>query len=249
MIAAGHSVAWFGARREQRPDLVVTWGLGNPATLDQMRRLNARGVNVVGFDIGYWQRGRPSRKFRFSVNAAHPQATVMALDAPARPGTPPLRSDWSPEGRVVIVGMGYKSADTYGEARGEWERKTLKRVLEIYPAERIVFKPRPVGGIPSLPDIRTDTRHVTEVLRGAAVAICRHSNVAVDAIVAGVPAVADDGAAAAICPHVLTEGLKPLDTALRSRFLANLSWYQWTSEELRSAATWRAILERVEVAR
>ena len=60
-----------------------------------------------------------------------------------------------------------------------------------------------------------------------------HSNIAVDAIALGIPAVCVDGAAAAVCPAELPEEVRPFDPALRDRFLANLAWFQWAPSEAR----------------
>lgn len=231
------------AEKLDSANVVVTWGLGNPKAATVMQELVADGVSVVGWDLGYWERDGKLRKYRCSIDAIHPQAIVMRREREARPKTPKLIDTYNPLGPVLIIGMGFKSAETYYERPGVWEGTQLRKLREIFPDKRILFKPRPSGGLKRLPGVQAVTGPISQALRGASLAICRHSNVAVDAIIANVPAIADDGAAAAICPHDLRGDIAPLDIDTRTRFLSNLSWFQWTAAEMKQAGTWAAILE------
>ena len=243
---AGHVVE-ASLEVSEETECVVTWGLGHPASAGVMRGLVKCGVAVVGWDLGYWSR---STHYRVSVNAIHPQAIVMARRREARPGTPTLRSDDNPNGPIVLVGIGRKSAATYDEKPGEWERDTLQRIKDVFPSRRILFRPRERGScLAELPHTETVDGPIEGVLKGASLAVCRHSNVAVDAIIAGVPVIADDGAAAAICPHKIEAKPRKSSYEVRSQFLANLSWFQWSKVEMREPATWRAIAEMVEDAK
>lgn len=229
--------------------LVIAWGLGHPTAGAEMRKLVKAGASVVGWDLGYWEREGKNRKYRVSIDAIHPQSIVMRRERRPRGYIPPLRDDFAADGHIIIVGMGFKSAQTYAEAAGTWEGKTLKAVKELFPGRRIIFRPRPSGGLARLPGTDSIGGPISGVLKGAALAVCRHSNVAVDAIIANVPAIADDGAAASVCPHAIGASATPLDIDTRRRFLSNLSWFQWTAEEMRQAATWRAIIEMCADAR
>ena len=65
---------------------------------------------------------------------------------------------------------------------------------------------------------------IADLLRGASLAACRHSNVAVDAVVAGVPFEAVDGAAMWLAG-------KDYTPANRLDFLRRLAWWQWKASE------------------
>jgi hypothetical protein len=57
----------------------------------------------------------------------------------------------------------------------------------------------------------------------------------------GIPVVCRDGAAAAVCPNLLTDHPEPLSPDVRQRFLANLAWFQWRDDEAESL--WRFLQE------
>ena len=65
-------------------------------------------------------------------------------------------------------------------------------------------------------------------MRGARLVVCRHSNVAVDAVIAGVPVECEDGAA-----YWLRD--KPYTPEVRRDFLDRLAWWQWKPEECMKA--------------
>jgi hypothetical protein len=59
-------------------------------------------------------------------------------------------------------------------------------------------------------------------MRGCSLVVCRHSNVAIDACIAGVPVECDDGAAFALYRN----GPQPDENA-RREFLGRLAWWNW----------------------
>ena len=82
---------------------------------------------------------------------------------------------------------------------------------------------------------RSRHAHITpieQVLAGARLVVCRHSNVAVDAVIAGVPFECEDGAA------YWLQG-KPYTVENRLDLLHRLCWWQWTCYE--APAAWRFI--------
>lgn len=250
--ACAVGVRTIGAKTEITSDPVpdcawaITWGLGNPETLRKAEALINQGVKVIGWDLGYWHRSAPRPHYRLSINAVHPQALVMGVDRPPRPAAPKLRNDYDPNGHVLLVGMGRKSSDTYGEQLGQWERQQIQAIQKALPGRKIVFRPRPHGGLTELPGFEKVTGPIQEALRGASLAVCRHSNVAVDAIVAGIPAVADDGAAAAVCSHYVRSGLSPLPPEKARAFIDKLSWFQWAEDEMVKMETWGFIASQTD---
>jgi hypothetical protein len=71
---------------------------------------------------------------------------------------------------------------------------------------------------------------VVDALRGASLVICRHSNVAIDACIAGVPVECEDGAAY----WLYRRGSVPT-VAQRLDFLHRLCWWQWRFSEMDKA--------------
>jgi hypothetical protein len=71
--------------------------------------------------------------------------------------------------------------------------------------------------------IDTDTP-IAQLLRGASLVVARHSNVCLDAVQAGVPFEAEDGAAVWLQRREFTP-------ANRLEFLQRLAWWQWRAAE------------------
>lgn len=215
--AAGLSVVHTGRYASAAPWLLL-WGPGAPDRADAIRKHVADGGRALALDLAYWSR---HVKVRVSVDAPHPQAVVMARDLP---GTrlaldrPPTADLWDPSGPVVVAHIGRKAQIQYGAQVKEWEahQAAVAGVL----GRKVVHREKPRG--PAVP--------IDEALAGASAVVTWHSNVAVDAIRLGIPAVCQEGAAAAICPSglgVTQEMPRPLAPGLRDRFLQNLAWFQW----------------------
>lgn len=241
--AAGHSVAAV-QKPSGKARIVVIWGAGHPDIRAVMDGALDAGSHVIAWDLGYWQR---STHYRCSIDAVHPQATIMVREMPSerfdRLGVR-LRNDWNPNGHIVLVGMGWKCARMYAEPVGRWERETAIAIRERLRGRPIHFRPRPTGnGHCSHVDgcVTRAGGSIENVLKGASLVVCRHSNVAIDAIVAGIPVVAMDGAASAVCPTRIEDAGAPLADDVRIRFLRNLAWFNWSLSEMRQATTWRAI--------
>lgn len=231
-------------------DRLVLWGIGTPETGELAARARADGAHVVSLDLAYWGRqgSRYTRPYRMSVDAPHPHKFLMSMSRSAVRWDElglSLRSEHQEDGHVVLVGMGWKAARHYHEEVGHWERSTARLVSAAWPGRRLVFRPKPGDGrhCQGVPGIRTETGSVESMLRGAALVVCRHSNVGVDAILAGVPVSTEDGAAAA----VYSGGYEPravISDELRLEFVHNLAWFQWTEAEYATSTPW-AVVEQV----
>lgn len=218
-------------------DLSITWGLGHPEGQKLIADARKAGRRVIGFDLGYWNR---KDHFRVTFDHDHPQAFVMARDQTGvrwRSAGIALREDADPKGHILLIGTGHKTAATYGEPPGEWEQRTAKAVQQKYPGRRYVFRAKPGGRNDAVPAgfIAETSAAIDTALKGCALVVCRNSNVAVDAIIAGVPFSCEDGAAMAVADQ------QPLDREARLRFLQNLAHFQYTAAELQQPAIWEQI--------
>lgn len=249
---------WFqalrAAARGSEVDLVETstyrgatpwllmWGPGAPTRQALTRQHIARGGHVVCFDAAYWQR---DQKYRVTIDAPHPQAWVMRRDWPRdRFAADQVRvADlWKPNGPIVIAGLGRKAREQYGCAVEAWERDMFARVKGYGRPVRYRVKPGDTRSCPS--DVTQSlTGPIETVLTGASLVITWHSNVAVDAIRLGIPAVCVDGAAAAVCPSVPSPDLRPIDSEVRVRFLSNLAWFQWGTTADEARGCWQFLRE------
>lgn len=210
---------------------VLTYGLGHPARRPLWMGHVAKGGRVIAFDLGYWARKEHDFGMRMTVDADHPQKWLRPEDGKrwAAMGIG-LREDYSPDGPIVLCGMGWKSRRILA---GDWEAETLARIRATYPGRAVVFKPKRETdpGLPGVPVVRGA---IEDVLKGASLLVCRHSNVAVDACIAGVPAVCEDGAAAALYGSDLAAPRQP-SRAERLAFLESLAHWQYRPSEARLA--------------
>lgn len=222
-----------------RSDVLVFWGPGAPERRAVMQRQVDRGGHALALDLSYWSR---DRKFRVSVDAAHPQAWVMRRDWPATRLTSDrvlIADRWNPNGPVIVAGIGRKARVQYGSAVEEWERQMMAAAATRWPERRVLYRRKQLDAPVPVGATLANDGPIEGVLDGASLLITWHSNVAVDAIRLGIPVVCRDGAAAAVCPSELTDAdPQPLAVDVRARFLQNLAWFQWAPEEARQFWAW-----------
>lgn len=243
--AASNVRVWKAPTYQGRCPWLVIWGPGHPERAAAMAQHVAGGGHAVAWDLAYWHR---DRKMRVSIDAAHPQAWVMRREWPiARFAADRVLVEdrWSPQGPVVIAGLGDKARIQYGEtAVDAWEAAMAQACHSRWPGRPIIYrKKKPMSPTPSWASmVSTPGRPIEDALRGTSLVVTWHSNVAVDAIRLGIPAICRDGAAAAVCPSTLEhDDPQPLVPSVRDRFLANLAWFQWAPQEM--PACWTFLRE------
>lgn len=231
MQAASHAPAQFTARYVGDHDWLMLWGVGREEHAQAWRQHAATGRPVVMWDLGYIGRGKRGGYYRVSVNAWHPQALLdRTAPDPERLDVHglQLRQDADPMGPILLIGMGPKSHRFTGQP--DWEARKVKELRRRFPGRRVVYRPKPGKPVARL-DCEIDTSSSIDLaLRGASLLVCRHSNAAVDAVIAGVPLECEDGAAKWL------EG-KPFMPDTRLDFLRRLAWWQWMPSE--AAQTWQ----------
>lgn len=184
--------------------------------------------HVVTFDLGYFCR---STHMRMTIDVDHPQKYLDITPNDSirwsRLGVT-LTEDYKATGPIILIGMGKKTHRIPGVSG--WEEAKLAELQQRFPQREILYRPKPGGtsqivlplGLRVLPQ----EIPFQKVLRGASLVVCRHSNAAVDAVVAGVPFEADDGAATWILG-------KEYSVANRLDFLHRLAYWQWHEGELK----------------
>jgi len=232
--AAGDQVKETG-RFEGRSDWLVLFGVG-AAVNDRARRWQlARGKRVLLWDLGYVDRNKGVGHLRMSIDTDHPQVWLEKTE-----GLPdrwaqldvPLREDADPAGPVLLIGLGRKSR-AYMRLP-HWERDMLARLEKRFVGRQIIFRPKgkDITQLPCLTDRETP---IEQLLRGASLVVCRHSNAAVDAAIGGVPFEAQDGAAMWLQHREFTP-------ANRLEFLQRLAWWQWRATEAAEAWTFAKLI-------
>jgi len=220
-----------------KASILMTYGPGDKVRKEWLSEHRARGVTTIMWDMGYFATKDFIGGMRFSVNDWHPQHLLDRAPADCSRWDAlklPLRNDHNPKGPIILVGMGPKTRAIVDET--DWETRMLKKLHKRFPKHRVIHRPKPGRPHPNLP-CPTDGRTPIEVLlRGASLVVCRHSNVACDAVLAGVPFEAIDGAAKWL------DG-KPYTPEVRHEFLCRLMWFNWRADE--AAAAWKMVMQCV----
>jgi hypothetical protein len=214
---------------------VVLYGLGGRDRVQYANR-----DRLIAFDAGYWDRKGGDRKYRVAIGGFHSPQFVMRGPYPgggrwASSGMS-IGADRKASGPILLVGNGPKSNAVGADG---WTAAKSRELREAFPDRKVVYRPKPKRPMESgVVHAGIASGAIDDVLRGASLVVCRHSNVAVDACRIGVPVVCDDGAAAAIYPQRLEDAERQPSFEQRTEFLHRLAWWQWSVAECRSGAFW-----------
>jgi len=207
---------------------LVLWGVGRAEFMAARTKHLAAGGRVIHWDMGYIGRGKVDAHCRMCIDDFHPWRWFdRTRPDPSRLDQfrLALREDAAPDGHIVVAGLGRKSIEMLG--LGEWEDRAVKRLRQRYPGVDIVRRAKPTSRHANIVPIE-------QVLRGARLLACRHSNCAIDAAIAGVPFECEDGAAYWLAQREFTP-------ENRLDFLRRLCWWQWRHDEAPQA--WEFIKE------
>lgn len=228
LISDGMSVEVTQKYRGLR-DLLMLHGVGAPDRNAARNAHVASGRRVIMWDMGYFGRKKTVGYLRCSIDRDHPQAWFDRTPADAGRWQAlriALRDDARPDGPVILVGLGRKSR-SYLRA-DDWEAARFDQLRSRFPGREIIYRPKPGNPWPALKCKTDATTPIEALLIGASLVSCRHSNVACDAAVAGVPFECDDGAAVWLQP-------KPYTTENRTDFLHRLAHWQYRPDEAANA--------------
>jgi hypothetical protein len=202
--------------------------------------------SAVYIDLGYWGRrqgGRWSGYHKISVNARHPTDYFQRRrhDASRAKALGVVPQPWRRGQHILLAGMGDKGARAEGFEPEAWERKAIE-VLREFTQRPIIYRPkpswkraRPLPGVGFSPR----TEEVETVLRNCHAVVTHHSNVAVDGIVAGVPAFAWAGVATRMGSQDLAHIENPPRPEGREQWIADIAWCQWSIAEMAEGLPWR----------
>lgn len=235
----------FGARtvpaegdgQEPRERILHLVGGLQHGSLELLMDIRAMGLPYVFFDRAYFGGGPGSNRLRATRNAyqknwveERPRDRLDALGVRLAP--------WRREGRhLLVVPPSEAVCRLFG--LGDWEARIRARLVATG-TRRAIWT-----------TYKGDPRPLSERLDGCHAVVTWTSNVAVEAIVAGVPAFV--GAASAAAPvatpleclgHMLERPLMPP----REAWAASLAWGQFTLEEIRSGFAKAVVLQGQAVA-
>lgn len=179
---------------------LVMWGIGADHRSALRHQHISRGGFVQLWDIGYFKREKVRGYVKASINDDYAtkwlDRTAPDPDRWAELGLT-LRDDYKPNGHIILAGIGPKQRMYMNIASAGptcWEQKKLDELRARFPGRRIVYRPKPNRVSPMLLGVETDAKSdISDLLRGASLIVCMHSNVAVDAVLAGIPFESEDG--------------------------------------------------------
>ena len=234
-------------RGRPQSEIAIFYGLSG-GLRNVLRDYRESGRRALFIDLGYWGRRKKTRWDGFHkivLNARHPTAyfrdTPKPHDRFAQFSVPvqPWRTSGEP---VIVIGMSQKAAAEEHYRAEEWERDTVQRLRKMT-RRPIIYRPkpnwpgaRPIPGTQLQRDIP-----IPDALVGAHAIVTHHSNVAVDAILAGIPAICPDGVASVISSHDLESIESPLLSRDRAQWAADLAYCQWNMAEMADGTAWRML--------
>jgi hypothetical protein len=202
------------------------------------------GLKAVYIDLGYWHREGMRGYHKLSINARHPthyfQRVKHKHDRAQSLGVVPMR--WREVGQhILLAGMGDKAANVEGRAVESWEREAIE-VLRRVTGRKIIYRPkpswlqaRPIPGTLYSPKDQS----LESVLHNCHAVVTHHSNVAVDGLVAGVPAFCWHGVAAPMSCQDLKLIENPMLPGDRAQWIADIAYTQWSVDEMQQGRAWR----------
>jgi len=213
-------------------DLLMIYGLGHPVRGFAFKQHVASGRHAICWDLGYFGRDQSdSFPMRLSIDLAHPQHMMMPMPNDRwEMAHISLRNDYDPDGPIILVGTGNKERNRLGLDGSQWELSKLADVQKTYPGKKIVYRPKGDSREPLGDCLIASGGKIEKVINGASLVVVKHSNVAVDACIAGIPVVCEDGAAAYLYGDDLGNPLNPSEHQ-RYQFLCSLAYWQWRCEE------------------
>lgn len=202
------------------------------------------GKPAVYIDLGYWGRVKNNGYHKIVVNGRHPteyfqrrhdDTRARALGIVAKP--------WRKDGEhILIAGMGAKAAIIAEYLEFESFERTAIKQLKEHTARKIVYRPKPscrssgeINGTVYSPK----SEPLEAVLANCHAVVTHHSNVAVDAILEGIPAFCVQGVAVPMALQDLSLIENPIYPDGREQWINDIAYTQWTWTEMAQGLPWR----------
>jgi hypothetical protein len=213
-----------------RPGVPIVWGVlrGSDRVVAYAKQ---SGQYFFHVDHAYFSSG-DGQSYRITRNGHEagpirecPSDRIQAHDVVLEP--------WQRGGRNVLV---CPPTDDFVAAHGcaDWLERTLE-ALQRHTDRPIVVRRKPQPGETMEP--------FAEALSKAHALVTHSSNVAIDAVVAGVPVFVSPTSAAAPVGLIDLSSIETPAYPDRERWLAHLAYCQFSLDEMRSGAAWRMLLQ------
>lgn len=248
IAAAGDTPTKFYEASYREPILPIAVFYGYVGNLPKiMQEHRDAGLHAVYIDLGYFGRhdgGRWTGYHKLCVNNRHPTEYFQkrAHDNTRASALKIAPAPWRPPGRyILLAGMGAKGARAEGYRPEEWERAAIAEIRK-HTDRPIIYRPKPSckeSGPIEGTHFSPKTQVATDVLKRSHAVVTHHSNLAVDALIMGVPAFCWDGVAKPLSLQDLSQIETPVRPEARAQWIADIAWTQWSIDEMRKGGAWR----------
>ena len=146
-------------------------------------------------------------------------------------------------GNALLIGQVPGDAALFGQDIVAWTQDFSARLLGL--GFQVTFRPHPLSPIPCPPGAILSVNSLATDLATAGFVVTYNSTTAVEAILAGVPAVVMDAGSVAypMASHGLEEPLRYPD---RTAWCHDLAWRQWTLGELADGSAWQHACRHID---
>jgi len=228
----------------------VALNLGGPVDTEYVacwgwrigQKLRAEGRQVLVMERGYL--GDRFAWTSLCWNGLNNRGAFPAISDPSRFNEHFTLQPWKQGGDYVLL-MGQVPGDMSLQGRdlSGWYASSTLEALREYRLP-VKFRPHPLAlkkGYKNIPFGATLAEgNLDDSLAGAAVVVTYNSNSGVDAVIAGVPAVAVDSGSMAT--DMVSESIGGYFRPDREQWAAELAWKQWRMDEIRSGAALEHLL-------
>lgn len=224
-------------------DVAVFYGLAEG--LSKVMDDYSSHAKAVYMDLGYWHRritGKYDGYHKVSVNSRHPTKYFQReKHSPARFKQLGLAIEpWrkNKDGHILVAGMSAKAAIAEGLDPEIWERNTIHG-LSLHTNREIIYRPKPNWS--SARPIRGSTIQrkveLVDALKGCHSVVTHHSNVAVDALLAGIPTYCWHGIATPLSLQNIHDD--PVYPEGREQWAWDAAYCQWSVDEMSKGLPWK----------
>jgi hypothetical protein len=235
------------ARRRNRPtpaDVAVVWGWRQSRMHEPMLR---SGRCIIVIERGFIQ--PRSEWYSLAVNGfngrgqfAPSQDNGERWERHFAHHLKPWRE--SDEGYALLIGQVPGDAALHGLDIVAWAQRTTSELVRL--GHRVVYRSHPNRMTPCPDGAERSGKSLEQDLAGASRVVVYNSTTAVESVLAGVPTVTMDIGSVAY-PMASHDLDAPLVRPDRTKWCHDMSWYQWTLEELEDGTAWEYLKPLVAV--
>jgi hypothetical protein len=200
------------------------------------------GGDCLILETGYINRGDgPTNHYALGWNGLNGRADFKNKNSPSDRSLGVALKPWRDGDYVLLAGQVPWDASVDFTNHREWLEEAANNIRAVSGRE-IVFRPHPKGDLPSIDGCRYSKGPLGQDLLNAHCVVTFNSNTGVDAVIDGVPVFAFDvGAMTYPIANKNWLKLENPEKPDRRQWLNDLSYCQWTPDEMRSGEAWAHI--------